>query len=181
MDDIGSAATRMSRLVQDLLNYSRMSRAEIVLEPVGVLNSVREALQELGEPPERLKLDIDDSLAVIAHRATLTQVLANLIANAMKFHQRDRRAEVTIRAIRDGAYLKIEVQDTGIGIDTKYLDRIFKVFERLHGADEFPGTGIGLAIVQRGIERMSGTVEVASTLGLGTTFTITLPAAEAEG
>jgi PAS domain S-box-containing protein len=180
LDEIASASVRMSRLVQDLLNYSRLNKLDMPLVAVSVIDSVDEAIRELGEARAAIDVEVPLNLEVIAHRVTLVQVLANLLANGLKFHSGDRQPKVRVSARRESGNAVIQIQDNGIGIEERYLDRIFKVFERLHGTDKFPGTGIGLAIVKRGLERMSGNIFVASQIGVGTTFTITLPTANTE-
>lgn len=177
LDEIGKASVRMSRLVQDLLAYSRLSRADLQLTPVSLKQDIDEVLQEFGKEASCVKTDVPDSLFVVAHRPTLNQIFVNLLSNALKFRSADRPLEVLVSASLNGPTVQVNIQDSGIGIEPQYLDRIFKVFERLHGADEFPGTGIGLAIVKRGLERMSGDITVQSARGIGSTFTITLPAA----
>ena len=180
LDEISRASVRMSRLVQDLLNYSRLSRVEMSLVATPVRLAVEEAIKELGLKDGTVTVDVPESLAVSAHAVTLVQILANLIANALKFRAPDRTQEVLVSAALEGTSVAIRVQDNGIGIEERHLDRIFKVFERLHGSEEFPGTGIGLAIVQRGLERMSGSIKVESKPGVGSTFIVTLPAVTPE-
>lgn len=180
LDEISKASVRMSRLVQDLLNYSRLSRVEMSLVAIPVRLAVDEAIKELGVKDGSVTVDVPESLAVSAHPVTFVQILANLIANALKFRAPDRKQEVLVSAALEGSSVAIRVQDNGIGIEERHLDRIFKVFERLHGSEEFPGTGIGLAIVQRGLERMSGSIRVESKPGVGSTFIVTLPAVTAE-
>ena len=115
---------------------------------------------------------------VSANTATLTQTLFNLISNGLKFYQPGSTPHVEVSARREGANIVIEVCDEGIGIAPQHLERIFQVFERLHTAQAYPGTGIGLAIVKRGITRMGGKVWLESTPGKGSRFFISLPAAK---
>jgi len=173
------ASTRMNRLVQDLLQYGRLNRIEIVAEPVVIKPLVEKALAELDLGEARVQVSIEGDLAVSAHETTLTQVLTNLVANAVKFVRPGKRAEVSIAAqpADRAGYVRITVTDKGIGIAPQHQEKIFKVFERLHGIEEYPGTGIGLAIVKRGVERMGGTVGLVSEVGKGTSFWIELPQA----
>src|SRR5205814_2077056 len=106
------------------------------------------------------------------HESTLVQALFNLIGNGLKFQPPGGVPSVQVRADRDGENVRIEVQDNGIGIAPHHQDRIFKVFERLHGPEQYAGTGIGLAIVKRSIERMGGSVKLVSAPGEGSTFAI---------
>jgi signal transduction histidine kinase len=112
---------------------------------------------------------------VLAHYATLVQALVNLFDNALKFHSSERPAQVLVTAQPKDGLVRISVADNGVGIAPQHLERIFGVFERLHTIDAFPGTGVGLAIVKRSVERMGGAVGVQSTLGQGSTFWLELP------
>jgi signal transduction histidine kinase len=181
LDQVISASTRMNQLVQDLLNYSRLSRTELALEEVDLDSAIDAAMRELP-PAERGCVTIGDHEAarVKAHEQTLIQVLVNLITNALKFHAPDQGPKVTIN-IEPGMGPKtvmLSVIDWGIGIAKEHQERIFQVFERLHGIEDFPGTGIGLAIVKRGMERMEGRYGLESSLGKGSRFWIELRMAE---
>jgi signal transduction histidine kinase len=114
----------------------------------------------------------------MGHGPTLFQVLSNLIGNALKFQKPATESRVEITAARSGNdSVRISVSDNGIGIAPRHLERIFNVFERLHSSEEYPGTGIGLAIVKRGMERLGGLCGVESTPGEGSLFWIELPEA----
>jgi signal transduction histidine kinase len=178
LKEISDAAVRMNRLVQDLLEYSRVSRGEMVLEPVQVGAAAAGALKELAEPKANVQVKIPPNVAVRAHPNTLVHVLFNLISNGLKFHAPgvQPRVEIQIGPGENG-FSRISVTDNGIGIAPQHHARIFQVFERLHGPETYPGTGIGLAIVKRGIERMGGRYGLTSQVGKGSTFWIELPAA----
>jgi PAS domain S-box-containing protein len=182
LGEIISASTRMNRLVRDLLEYGRLSRIEIVPQAFNVGSLIRRLLTE--GPPEYKTAAITGDLnsSVLAHEATLSQVLLNLISNAFKFHAPGVAPQVEIN-VQDKRkkVVRISVKDRGIGILPQHQEKIFKVFERLHGLNEFPGTGIGLAIVKRGIERMGGTVGVESQPDQGSTFWIELPSSRGTG
>ena len=107
----------------------------------------------------------------------LIQVLVNLISNGLKFYPKGKTPHVDVGARQEEKAVTITVRDEGIGIAREHHERVFKVFERLHPATAYPGTGIGLAIVKRAISRMGGTVRLESAPGKGSTFYITLPAA----
>jgi len=175
---IATAAARMNRLVQDLLNYSRLSRIDLKTEIVSVKSTVSDACHQL-EPNVRSRISVsaDPRLQVRAHAAVLSQVIFNLLNNAVKFTKPGMPPQVEVSAFERGNRVHILVRDEGIGIAPQHQERIFKVFERLHNAEEYPGTGIGLAIVQRGIARLGGTVTLRSELGKGSTFEIQLPSA----
>nr|WP_268890173.1 ATP-binding protein [Gloeocapsopsis dulcis] len=117
--------------------------------------------------------------SVLAHRATLIQVLVNLLSNALKFVELGTQARVNIYTKEEQhdrqTWVKLYVEDNGIGIAPEHQERIFRVFERLHGAETYPGTGIGLAIVRKGLERMGGDAGVESQLGHASRFWIALP------
>jgi PAS domain S-box-containing protein len=171
LGEIAAASVRMNRLVQDLLNYSRISRIEMSLQPTRISDAIRKVVGEVGRNAGKIDVALDDATSVLAHPATLGQVIYNLVSNAVKFAREDVACEVRITTSRlpDG-FLRTAVRDNGIGIAPEHQERIFKVFERLHGQEEYPGTGIGLAIVKRGVERMGGRMGVDSKPGEGSEF-----------
>lgn len=178
---IANGAQRMDLLIQDLLAYSRISRAEIALVPVDLGMVTRDALAQLEADTVAAgaRVTVREPLApVLAHRAILEQVLANLVANALKFVAPGRTPEVTIRTETAPGRVRLWVEDNGIGIGPEHHQRIFSVFERLHQPDEFAGTGIGLAIVRKGIERMGGRTGVESAPGTGSRFWLELRSPE---
>lgn len=182
VNEIIAASVRMNKLVEDLLEYSRLGRAELLPRPVKVLGAVNQALQQLDEPGgKRVIIEIAPSDSVLAHEATLVQVISNLISNALKFHIKNVEPKVQISSIvqPDGS-LRLSVRDQGIGIARHHQERIFEVFERLHDRETYPGTGIGLAIVKRGVERMGGRYGLDSDLDKGSTFWIELPIHESK-
>ena len=123
----------------------------------------------------RAALTVQEVLpAVLGHRATLGQVLSNLVSNATKFVTPGETPQVRIWAEEKGEYVRLWVEDNGIGIALEYRERIFRIFERLHGVETYPGTGIGLAIVQKGVERLGGRAGVESVEGVGSKFWIEL-------
>ena len=178
LQQIVAAAARMNRLVQDLLNYSRLSRIELQAVPVNVRAAVMDACNQL-DPELRSKVTVlaDSNLKVRAQGAVLRQVLFNLLSNGLKFTKPGSPPKVEVKALEQDGFVQVQVKDEGIGIAPQHRERIFRVFERLHNAEEYPGTGIGLAIVKRGITGMGGTVGLKSELGKGSTFEIHLPAA----
>ena len=175
---IAAAAARMNRLVQDLLNYSRLSRIELKPEIVNVRSAITDALSQL-EPgvSSTISVAADPSLEVRAHGAVARQIIFNILNNAVKFTKPGIPPSIEVKAFRRGNFAHIQIKDEGIGIAPQHQERIFQVFERLHNAEQYPGTGIGLAIVRRGIARLGGTVSLQSELGKGSTFEIRLPAA----
>jgi signal transduction histidine kinase len=178
---IVAAAARLDAMIHDLLTYSRVSRTELAIDRLDTVAVIRAAISQLSAEIEARNalVVVDESMpAVSGHRAMLEQVVANLVANALKFVAPDARPEVTIRASRDAEFVRLWIVDNGIGIDPAHQQRIFSVFERLHAEAKFPGTGIGLAIVRKGAERMGGRAGVESALGRGSRFWIDLVPAE---
>jgi PAS domain S-box-containing protein len=177
---IVAAVIRMDRLITDLLAYSRLSRAEIRLERVDTGSVVRTVLRDLESQvaASGAVVTVAPALpAVLANQAMLVQVVANLVSNAIKFVAKGVVPRVDIDGRRDGALVRLLIEDNGIGIAPEHYDHVFGVFERLHGQEEYPGTGIGLAIVRKGIERMGGSVRIFARTGGGTGFELVLEAA----
>jgi PAS domain S-box-containing protein len=176
------AAGRMDALVQDLLQYSRLSRADLSAVPVDLEKAVQAAVAEAAPLGQRGLVSVEGPLpGVLAHEAALRQAVANLVANALKFVPPDREPRVRVRAEERDGRVRLWVEDNGIGIAPEHRERIFRVFERLHRAEEYPGTGIGLAIVERAIVRMGGAVGVESEPGRGSRFWVELPGAGGRG
>ena len=177
---IMGSAERMDALIQDLLEYSRLSGSELSFSPVALHETVESAVQQCEHEIERAggeeQVNVNP-VFVLAHAATLENALGNLIANALKFSRPGVPPKITIRTTNRNEFVQISVQDNGIGIAPEHHGRIFRVFERLHGVNKFPGTGIGLAMVKKGVERMGGRVGLASQPNEGSLFWIELPRA----
>jgi signal transduction histidine kinase len=179
---IEAVAHRVDTMVSDLLEFARLSRTEIATENVVVADALHEvtaALRaEIMQSKARLHVDVPDGLTVRAHRQTFVQALTNHVSNAVKFVRPGEAPVVRIAASEAGSMVRVTVTvaDDGIGIAPAAQARIFNVFERLHSEEEYPGTGIGLAIVKKGVERMGGRVAVESAPGSGATFAVDLPA-----
>lgn len=179
---VNQSARRLDLLIQGLLAYSQLSRQEIVLAPVDLQANVDKACDTLRQSiaDRKAHVEVQGPLPrVQAHELALSRVLENLISNAIKFVEPGVPPRVVIRAQGRGEWVRIWVEDNGIGIAPKHHDRIFGVFERLHPPEEYPGTGIGLAIVRRAVERMGGTSGVDSEPGKGSRFWFELKPAEA--
>jgi PAS domain S-box-containing protein len=176
IDFIVDAATRMQNLINDLLSYSRVGTRGQEFAVIDLNKILESALKNLD-------LRVQDSNATVTHDAMPTvtadvrqflQLFQNLIGNALKFRG-DAPPVVHIGvAQREGEYV-FSVRDNGIGIDPQYADRIFQVFQRLHGKGEYPGTGIGLAICKKIVERHGGRIWLESQPGAGSTFYFTIP------
>jgi PAS domain S-box-containing protein len=173
---IGSAQ-RMEELIEDLLAYGRLGRSQISLVAVELEPLVTDVVQQMLPliAERRATVKVNGRLPrVLGHSATLFSVLENLLTNALKFVEPSVCPNVTLSADRHDGRVRLWVEDNGIGIDPTHHERIFKVFERLHGGDRFSGTGIGLAIVRRAVERLGGTHGLESTPGQGSRFWIEL-------
>lgn len=177
---IVNASERMDTLVQDLLVYARLGHTTLDLTPIELDHVLIEILQQL-EPEIRAKnvsVEVQQPLPkVLAHGVTITQVLINLLSNGIKFVAPGVDPKITVCADLEGKDALLWIKDNGIGIQPEDRTRIFRVFERLNGADIYPGTGLGLAIVRKGIERMGGQVGLDSKPGEGSHFWIRLPLA----
>jgi len=178
LKEIVAAVARMNTLVQDLLDYGRVSRIDISLGPVNLLEAVNDAVRQLGDERRgSLRVDVAPDLRVQAQQQVLTQMIFNLLSNAFKFHSRNSAPEVRLSAQPKNGAVRLTVRDNGIGIAPQHQQRIWQVFERLHDRESYPGTGIGLAIVHRAVERMQGNRGVESEVGKGSTFWVELPRA----
>ncbi len=182
-DSIVNSAERMNHLIDDLLAYSRISLEEIQPVPLSLQKIVSKIIGHLPEDQKirRLRIDLPDTLpAVLGHYRILEQVISNLVSNAQKFVKPGERPELSISAEILGDYVRVYIRDKGIGIAKEYQERIFEIFQRLHSSEHYPGTGVGLAIVKRGIERLNGRVGVESNVGEGSVFWIELQQYRAE-
>jgi len=181
IDYIVDGAARMQRLINDLLSYSRVGRREREFTPIDctavvetVCENLRAAIEESGA------VVITDALPVVMGDETqLVQLFQNLLGNAIKFRD-EKPVLIYIGAERRGDEWLFRVRDNGIGIEPQYVERIFLIFQRLHGRSQYPGTGIGLAIAKKIVERHAGRIWVESEAGKGSTFYFTLPARELE-
>jgi PAS domain S-box-containing protein len=180
MEYIVEAAKRMQRMILDLLEYSRVSTNNEEFEEIDTTEVLDGALFNLRGAIENNKAVIthNDLPSVTADKSQLVKVFQNLIANAIKFKKEDEPPKIHVSARKDSQknqYI-FSVQDNGIGMDPQYAERIFTLFQRLHTRDEYHGTGIGLSVAKRIIERHGGSIWVESELGKGSTFYFTLPA-----
>jgi signal transduction histidine kinase len=207
LERVTSSADQMQRLLNDLLEYSKMSQADLKLEPMSLKNAVGEALALL-EQDIRIKnalVHVTEPLPdVIGHLSTVVVLINNLVSNALKFIPVGAQPQIRIWAesmnLRpgnaessgrespqpvdaqasqlNGPVVRLWVEDNGIGIDQEHLQKIFRPFERLHGKQDYPGTGLGLAIVRQGAERIGGQVGVESEPGKGSRFWVELTGAQ---
>ncbi len=180
IDRMTDAASRMKNLIMNLLQYSRVTTRAQPFEPVDLDKILREVISDLEVIIKESDtiLEIGELPVVTGDRVQLRQVLQNLIQNAIKFRQEGLTSHVAVTAEKLPAsqQVAINIKDNGIGFDIKFIDRIFKPFQRLHHRFEYEGVGMGLAICDKIVARHKGTIEVSSTPGEGTEFTIVLPA-----
>ncbi len=177
MEYLRWGATRMETLVRDLLAYTRAGNFEEPDAPVDANEALQAALLALsGAITDAHARVTSDPLPSVEVPATnLQQLFQNLVGNSIKYRVPERIPEVHIAAQRQNGYWVFAVSDNGIGIDPEYKEKIFGLFKRLHTSDEYSGTGIGLAICQRIVDRYHGRIWVESEPGKGSTFRFTLP------
>jgi len=201
LERMQNAAARMRRLIDDLLTFSRVISRTDPFAPVDLNKVIREVLSDLEVLIEKTGavVEVGELPTIEADPLHMRQLLQNLIGNALKFHEPGAKPVVKIagqivtgsatatetallrrRAMRDKTaeeqFCELTVQDNGIGFEEKYLDRIFAVFQRLHGRQEYEGTGIGLAVCRRIVDRHAGSITAKSRPGEGATFIVMLPA-----
>jgi len=183
-----NAAQRMQSLIQGLLNFSRVNTKAQPFEPVDLNSVVKEVLHDLEERVNETgaRIEIGDLSIVDADPLQMRQLFQNLIGNALKFSKKDVSPEVRIYGSmsqngKSGENYRIVIEDNGIGFDQKYADRIFGVFQRLHGKQEYDGTGIGLSICKKIVERHRGNIQAEGRPGKGAKFIITMPLRQDNG
>ena len=179
---IVGAAARMERQIEDLLEYSRVSRSELKTEPVSLVLVCHELLGRLQRDPafQNARVVVQEPLGwVMAHRLTLQQVILNVMTNAITFVAPGVTPSVTISSKQraDGT-LRLCIEDNGIGISDEDRERVFQIFERLPAAERYPGLGVGLTVARRAVQRMGGKISFERAASGGTVFCIDLPRAE---
>ncbi|BDP42632.1 hypothetical protein DAETH_26010 [Deinococcus aetherius] len=174
---ITNSGEHMKRLVDDLLAFSRVhtqQREPVLVDAAAVFDEVARRLSAEGGHADAA-LTRGELPVVLADRQQLDQLLQNLISNGLKYRREGVAPRVHVSAERDGNFWRFSVQDNGIGIEPQYFERIFVIFQRLHGREAFEGTGIGLAVCKKIVERHGGRLWLESTPGHGSTFFFTLP------
>jgi signal transduction histidine kinase len=174
---IRSNTQKMGQLIDDLLVFLRLGRQEINLSEISMDKMAKSVFDELRAtvPEKTLQLDIKTPPSAHGDRPMIRQVLVNLLSNAVKFTRPKETAMIEVGGLNEGDENVYYVKDNGVGFNMQYVDKLFGVFQRLHSASEFEGTGVGLAIVQRIIHRHSGRVWAEGKVGEGATFFFTLP------
>lgn len=176
-DNIVDASKQMEQLIDDLLAYSRLGRQSVPLRPVRLSDVLRRVSEQFdgGLSKNSSVLSVADDLpTVLGDVSLLTQIFGNLIDNGLKYHRPGADPRVDVRWTGDGGKVVVTVADNGIGIAVEYHEKIFQVFQRLHSAAEFSGTGIGLAITKKAVRLLGGDISVESTPGEGSTFSVRL-------
>jgi PAS domain S-box-containing protein len=184
-----AASSRMQTLIQDLLSLSRVATSPREFTRVDLGDIVKGVLSDLESRIEALhgRVEVGPLPVVMGDRLQLSQLFQNLIGNGLKFHKPGEPPVVRIHAEYSGGWLasggtcQLFVEDQGIGFDPKYSERIFQIFQRLHGRGEYEGSGIGLSICRKIVERHAGTISVQSEPGAGSKFVVTLPYGPFEG
>jgi hypothetical protein len=177
LDRVLNGARRMDRLIEDLLSFSRYSRQPLLKGPVKLDAMVRKVVEELElrEPGRAVEWRIDPLPQCHGDASLLQQVMTNLLANAFKFTRQRNPAIIEVGCSGVDGEAVLFVRDNGAGFDMRYVDKLFGVFQRLHSANDFEGTGVGLSIVQRIIQRHGGRIWAQSEPDRGATFFLTLP------
>jgi light-regulated signal transduction histidine kinase (bacteriophytochrome) len=173
---VEKSALQMGQLIDDLLTFSRTGRQALNVQPVITADVVNAALDDLKTMQEnrRVNISVGDLADCEADPSLLRQVWLNLLSNALKYTRKCDPAVITIGSRREGGMDVFFVRDNGAGFDMKYADKLFGVFQRLHLTDDYEGTGVGLALVQRIVQRHGGKVWAEAKLNLGATFHFTL-------
>jgi hypothetical protein len=177
---IARSANYMDTLLLDMLAYSRLAAAEMAPERFSLDEAVEELLSLVEKEVQDRKVAVEVCSplgTVFAHLPTFKQIITNLISNSLKFMSPDRPPRVRIYATRSEEFIRLHISDNGIGIAAEHHEKIFGMFQRLHDSQTYPGTGIGLALVRKGAERMGGRVGVESEPGCGSCFWVDLPTA----
>ncbi len=176
--NIRLGAQRMGELIEDLLAYSRMERRKLNSAVLDVAVLVQGVLAERSEEIQQYRVEVRLDLplrAVRADRDGLVIVLRNLLENALKFAAGSQPPVVEIGGRAEGEQVMLWVRDNGIGFNMKFHDRIFEIFQQLNRVEDYPGTGVGLALTRKAMQRMGGRVWAESTPGQGATFYLELP------
>ncbi len=180
MSRVRAGTQRMGMLIDDLLQFSRVGRQDLTRRPFDLTTVVRETVEDL-QPPEGVEIEwqIGDLGEVVADRAMVRRITDNLIGNAVKFSSKVERPKIEVGRLEQDGETVFYVRDNGVGFDMAYADKLFGMFQRLHLPEEFEGTGVGLAIVQRVVSKHGGRVWVDAAVDRGATFYFTLGDGEA--
>ncbi len=195
LDRIQNAAGRMQTLINDLLTYARVATKARPFVTTDLVSVTREVVSDLEARIEQVngRVVVGELPSVEADPLQVRQLMQNLIGNSLKYNRPDvppvvsiyshhlNEGPTNIRGAAPGPYCQILVEDNGIGFDEVYSEKIFTIFQRLHGRTEYEGTGVGLAVCRKIVERHGGTITARSTPGKGSTFMVTLPVRQPKG
>jgi light-regulated signal transduction histidine kinase (bacteriophytochrome) len=172
----------MGHLIDDLLTFSRLSRTEMQLSVISMKTLVNSIYYEVTDAQSRARIDlsIGDIFDALGEPTMLRQVWANLLSNAIKYSSKRDKAIISVTCKKEKEKCIYCIKDNGVGFDMNYVDKLFGVFQRLHSAKDFEGTGVGLAIVQRIIRRHGGEVWAEGEVDKGATFYFSLPMIDSE-
>lgn len=174
---IARGAGEMSQLIEDLLDFSRLGRKKLTFSEVNMNELVDNVISELltQAPDRKIVFETEELMPCQGDHNMLRQVFVNFIWNAIKFTSKEDQAVIALRSRDADRFVEYEIEDNGVGFDMAYVEKLFGVFQRLHPHEDFEGTGVGLAIVQRVITRHGGRIEAYGEEGKGAKFTFTLP------
>lgn len=174
---IETNAKRMDNLIQDILSFSKVSRADLQVVEVNMQQKVLDVIriEKLTYPEKKIHCEVNDLPKCNGDMAMLRQVWQNLISNAFKYASKNDEIKIVVNSWREDGFQVYSIVDNGVGFDSKYKEKLFGVFQRLHSNDEFDGTGVGLAIVSRILQKHGGWITASSELGKGSEFKFGLP------
>ena len=177
LGEIIANSKKMGQLIDNLLDFSRLSKQQVSVSPVDIRTMVDSVIKQLTEmePDREVIFEVEDLEVALGDRNMLRQVFVNLISNAMKYTSRKKSAHIRVGCIRQNDFCIFYVKDDGAGFDMTYYDKLFGVFQRLHSSNEFDGTGVGLAIVQKIVTKHNGKVWAEGKVEEGACFYFSLP------
>ena len=178
LNNVRQGTDQMNKLIEDLLAYSRMERKELHYTSIDLKALIENLVKQRRHDIEQCHINLRVKVPFVTIETdteTLRQVLTNYLDNAIKYSKKETSSTVTIGGSQNDKYWTLWVKDDGIGFDPKYLDRIFDIFQRLQRVEDYPGTGVGLAIVRKAVERIDGKVRANSAPGKGSTFYVDIP------
>jgi signal transduction histidine kinase len=178
LDRILSAAARMNAMIDAMLSLAQLSTQPLARQPVNLSQLAAYILEDLrrGQPERVVHTDVESDLQVLGDPTLMRQLMENLLSNAWKYTGKTAGARIEVRAVVQDGQRVFEVQDNGAGFDMRSSERLFGLFQRLHSANDFPGTGVGLASVQRIVRRHGGDIWAESQPGQGSRFRFTIKA-----
>ena len=174
---ISDNASRMGSLINDILGFSRLSRGDLNVKSVNMKLLARENFEneKIHYPDKKITFTLDEIPDVIGDAVMLRQLWQNLIANAMKYSSKKDEIIISVKGWDENGFHVFSIKDNGAGFDEKYAEKMYGVFQRLHSREDFKGTGVGLAIVNRILQKHDGWIKASGQIGVGAEFTFALP------